>query len=63
LNERQVLSIQESILRDRDAAAKARYKAEDELQGIHHLREVALEMKKKRKKKNWNANFDESSTA
>jgi hypothetical protein len=34
-------------LRDRDAAAKARYEAEDELQGIHRLREVTLEMTKK----------------
>jgi hypothetical protein len=50
-NGSQVLSIQESILRDRDAAAKARYEAEDELQGIHRLREVALEMTKKKKKK------------
>jgi len=46
-NGSQVLSIQESILRDRDAAAKARYEAEDELQGIHRLREVTLEMTKK----------------
>lgn len=42
-----VLSMQESIMMDREAAAKARYDAEDELREIQCLREATMRMTQK----------------